>query len=220
MNRKPLTAALLIAGVIAGTLLSGEACAQGPSTSAALIALARQAEAGDRDARASELYRQAHEANPFDPAPLSALGQLAIRNGEAGDAVAFFRAALALERRDREARHGLGDAWIEMDEAEEALAIFDSLLAEDAGDLRAWNGKGVALDLAGRHDEAQVAYRTGLALSPDDPELLANLDASQVLAAEALAPRLGQDAVTLALNADGGAGGQLPTQPNSGRRDP
>ena len=218
MNRNTLAIAALIAGVIAGSFPGNAARAEGPSTSTALLALAGQAEAGNRDVRAAELYREAHEAAPFDPAPLSALGSLALRNGEADEAAAYFRAALAIDRRDAVARHGLADALLDLDRADEALALYDALLAEDAGDHRAWNGKGLALDLAGRNDEARSAYRAALALSPDDDGIRANLDLSRSLAAAPAEPAASQGGVTLALN--DGAPAVLPAQPVSVRRDP
>ncbi len=220
MNRKPLILACLLAGVVAGTLVGGEARSERLSTSTALLSLARQAQAGDRDDRAAELYREAHQVNPFDPAPLTGLGQLAMRNGEALEAVEFFEAALALSRGDREARHGLADALLEMDRAEEARPLYERLLAEDAGDGRAWNGLGLALDLTGRHDEAQAAYRAGLALSPDNEEILANLDASRTLAAAPVETTLGSDGMTLAPNAEAGSVAVSSARPVPAGRDP
>ena len=222
MNQKPLAVAWLLASVITGSLVSTRTHAAGLSTATALLTLAQQAEAGDRDGRAVELYREAHEANLFDPTALSGLGRLAIRNGSAAEAVAFFQAALAIEQRDRATRHGLADALLEMDEADEALALYEALLAEDAGDVLAWNGKGLALDLAGRHDHAKFAYQAGLALSPDNEEILANLDSSRILAAAPASamPVLGQGSVTLALNADSGTVDLSSAQTHSVGRDP
>ncbi|MEQ8817836.1 MAG: tetratricopeptide repeat protein [Thalassobaculum sp.] len=217
MNRNTLAVAALIAGVLAAPLLGNHARAEGPSTSTALLALAGQAEAGNRDVRAAELYREAHEVDPYDPAPLSALGSLALRNGETDEAAAFFRAVLAIDPRHDDARHGLADALLDLDRAVEALALYDALLAQDAADHRAWNGKGLALDLAGRNDEAQLAYRAALALSPGNDGIRANLEVSRSLAAAPAESPASQAGVTLALN-DGAA--PLPVQPVSARRNP
>lgn len=200
MNRNSLAVAALIAGVVAGSLLSGHVRADGRSTSTALLALAGQAAAGKRDGRAVELYGQAHEANPFDVAPLSALGRLALRTGEANEAVRYFRAALAIDPRASDARHGLADAMLDLDRADEALGMYEALLAENAGDARAWNGKGLALDLVGRFDEAHAAYRAALALLPGDDEIRANLDQSRSLASAPAEPAANQGGITLALN--------------------
>lgn len=221
MDRRHLAIACVLASVIVGPLLGGGARAADLSSPSTFLALARQAEAGLRDDRAAELYRQAHEAHPFDPAPLTALGRLAVRIGAAVEAVEYFEAALAIERRDRDARLGLADAFVELDRGDEALSVYEALLAEDAGDGRAWNGKGLALDLAGRYDEAQAAYRAGLAVAPDDREIRANLDLSQTLAAAPAEPSAAADGVTLALNAgDTGAAVEPAARTHSVAREP
>lgn len=237
MDRRHLAVACLVASVIAGSLQVGGARADDLSTaSGSLLTLARQEENAHRDDRAAALYRQAHEAHPFDPEPLASLGRLAARIGAADEAVRYFEAALALQRRHRDARHGLADAFVELDRSAEALSMYEALLAEDASDGRAWNGKGLALDLEGRHDEAQTAYRLGLAVAPDDVALRNNLDLSRALAAApdepATAPAsvtvtgttvtgVPADRVSLALNAEGtGVSGEPGAPSSSAGRDP
>lgn len=222
MDRRHLAGACVLASIIAGASLNGGARADAPSTSVALLALARQAEAGDRDRRAAELYRQAHQANPFDPVPLSALGRLAVRIGAPDEAVTYFEAALTIERRDRATRHGLAGAFVELERTDEALALYEALLADDPADGEAWNGKGLVLDLAGRHDDAQTAYLTALALAPEDDEIRANLVHSRSLAAAPAAePPASPDSVALALNAEGpGPVAEAAAPPHSTVRDP
>ena len=61
-----------------------------------------------------------------------------------------------------------------------ALAAYSRALGDEPGNPVATNGKGVALDLLGRHLEAQAVYRHGLAANPDDRTLRNNLGLSLV----------------------------------------
>ena len=65
-----------------------------------------------------------------------------------------------------------------------ALAIteYDAVLAAKPDDMRALVNKGVALDLLGRHDDAQALYRKALALAPGDAAILNDLALSMLLA--------------------------------------
>src|SRR5512140_1636014 len=67
-------------------------------------------------------------------------------------------------------------------QAEPALAIFTSVLTTDPENIPALNGLGVALDMLGRHDEAQDAYRQVLAIAPADMIAGNNLGLSLTLA--------------------------------------
>jgi len=209
----------LLAGVTAG-FLSADAAFADAGTKESLLIQALQAESARRDDQAAELLHQAHALDPFDLTPLLALGRLSLRIGAAEEAAEFFQAALAIERDNRDARRGLADAFVDLDRADDALAVYDVLISQDAGDGRAWNGKGLALDLAGRHDEAQAAFKTALAVVPDDPEVLANLELSRTLAEAPTESPETSGTVTLALNADTTVPGTVIAQPNTVGRDP
>jgi Flp pilus assembly protein TadD len=55
------------------------------------------------------------------------------------------------------------------------------VLAADPQQVRALNGAGIALDLLGRHQEAQQSYRIALAIKPDDRAVRNNLGLSLAL---------------------------------------
>lgn len=61
-----------------------------------------------------------------------------------------------------------------------ALGAYSRALQDAPGNLVAINGKGVALDLLGRHLDAQAVYRRALLNNPDDRTLRNNLGLSLV----------------------------------------
>ena len=77
----------------------------------------------------------------------------------------------------------------------DAVVECDALLARNSGDLAATVDKAVALDLLGRHAEAQALYRRALEVEPDDATVRSDLALSVALQgriseAEALAAPL------------------------------
>ncbi len=151
----------------------------------AAMRMAREAERDGRADIAVELYREAHESQPFAAEPLAAWGLLANRLGEPEVALDLLTAALANSPRDRETRRGLADALVTLDRGAEAIAVYRRLLAEDAADAVSWNGMGAALDGMGDHQEAQAAYRQGLALTPSGSRTPDTLAASTVVSGSA-----------------------------------
>jgi hypothetical protein len=66
-----------------------------------------------------------------------------------------------------------------------AIARFDTALLANPSDVRAMVNKGIALDMLGRHAEAQDLYRRADTLSPDDPAVRSNLAMSLMLSGQA-----------------------------------
>ncbi len=219
MVRNALATMCLFAGVATG-ILSVDTAFADAGTKESLLIQALQAESARHDDQVAELLHQAHALDPFDLTPLLALGRLSLRIGATEEAAEFFQAALAIEGDNRDARRGLADAFVDLDRAEDALAVYDVLISQDAGDGLAWNGKGLALDLSGRHDEAQAAFKAALAIIPEDPQVLANLELSRTLAEAPAESPEATDTVTLALNADTTVAGGVIAQPNTVGRDP
>jgi Flp pilus assembly protein TadD len=91
--------------------------------------------------------------------------------------------AAALERRpnDRTILLTLGRVRLQRGQPGEALAMFDRVLASDARSVPALDGRGVALDLMGRHPEAQESYRRAQALAPESISVANNLGLSLLL---------------------------------------
>jgi Flp pilus assembly protein TadD len=67
---------------------------------------------------------------------------------------------------------------------EEALAAFDRAAEIEPENNRGYNGAGIALDLLGRHGEAQNRYVTGMEHAPESVPLRNNLGLSLALAGD------------------------------------
>jgi len=122
--------------------------------------------AGNLDA-AIPLYGRALQANPQGAEAKLGLGQSYLSIGASEEAAAQFRDVLAKRDSNIAARRGLATALIGMGQptlAEEQIAL---VLRADSSDYRALNVMGVALDMQGRHAEAQANYRKAIQLAPD-----------------------------------------------------
>ena len=122
--------------------------------------------AGNLDA-AIPLYGRALQTNPQGVEAKLGLGQAYLSFGANEEAAAQFRDVLAKREGNLVARRGLASALIGMGQptlAEEQIAL---VLQADSSDYRALNVLGVALDMQGRHAEAQANYRRALELAPE-----------------------------------------------------
>ncbi len=91
-------------------------------------------------------------------------------------------AAPALDAADEAAlRRALARLHIVAGQPAQALLECDALLARDHGDTAATVDKAVALDLLGRHEEAQALYREALQKTPDDAAVRNDLALSVAL---------------------------------------
>src|SRR5665213_2733859 len=79
---------------------------------------------------------------------------------------------------------GLGRVFLVQHLPGEAVSYFDLALKKGATAPFVYNDKGVALDQLRRHQEAQAAYRTGLANYPSDRALRNNLGLSLAMSRE------------------------------------
>ncbi len=134
-------------------------------------------------ATAAGLYGRAHELAPDDVEPLLALGDTLRRMGAPAAAADSSRAALALEPRNVTALRGLGAVLVEMDQPELAIARLE-LALDIAKDHRVYNSLGVAHDMLGDHSAAQVYYREGLELTPNNLQIANNYGLSLALVGE------------------------------------
>jgi tetratricopeptide (TPR) repeat protein len=115
----------------------------------------------------------------LEPPPENAYAQFRLgiclhhlgRWAEAGQA---FQRVLEMDPHRDEVRLGLGACLLHLNRPEEALANFDRCWS-DAARLRVLFGKAVALQLLGRHQEAEGAYQRLLASDPKSEEALSNL---------------------------------------------
>lgn len=131
------------------------------------------------------LYGRALQADPEGVEAKLGLGETYLSIGAPEEAAAQFRDVLAQRSGNAVARRGLAAALIGMNQPELAEQQLDTALQADARDYRALNALGVALDMQGRHAEAQVRYRRGIELAPDSISLRSNLGLSLAISGEA-----------------------------------
>lgn len=129
--------------------------------------------AGNQDT-AIPLYERALMTNPNGVEAKLGLGQSFLSIGAGDEAAAQFRDVLAKRSGDNAARRGLAGALISTGQPALAEQQIDAALRSDAGDYRALNLLGIALDLQGRHAEAQANYRRGIEMAPDYAALRSN----------------------------------------------
>ena len=178
---------------IAGIALSMAACSFDISESASrgdsYEASVRQAD----DARKSgdlgsaiPLYGRALQINPEGVEAKLGLGQSFLAIGASEEAAAQFRDVLAKRSSDPVAGRGLAAALIAMGQPTLAGQQLELVLQADARDYRALNAMGVALDMQGRHADAQGKYRQGIELAPDYLALRSNLGLSLAISGKPL----------------------------------
>ncbi|MGP1393934.1 MAG: tetratricopeptide repeat protein [Inquilinaceae bacterium] len=137
-------------------------------------------------ASAIGLYRRAHLADPDRIAPLIKLGRTLARAGNHEEAAGAFNQALIDDPDNSDALRGYANAQIALGRPEVARvnleAALDSETLPPSDRPFVLNSLGVALDLLGRHEDAQARYRDGLDLTPGDLDLRSNLALSLSLA--------------------------------------
>jgi tetratricopeptide (TPR) repeat protein len=156
---------------------------------------------------AARAFGRAVELAPTLAAAHSNLGNVLARLGRADEAIASLERAVALDPRSAIAQYNLGNARADLGELDAAALAFRAALDADPGFVAARNNLGsallrakrfpharynvgVALESAGRADEAHAAYQRALAADPGDLMTLNNLCLSALrrgAAAEALA---------------------------------
>ena len=178
-----LSAALLVAGcVTAGPVPSGptsEPVAQ--VADAALMAAGESRLARGDGPGAAALFRSAHDTAPTDPEPLIKLGQALGRMGSYSDASIAYGEAVKLAPQDPDAQRGMGNALIGLAQPGLAIPYFLEAIEQAPDDWRAFLGLGVAHDLAGDPSAAWQSYEAGLALVPNQPDLVNNFALSLAL---------------------------------------
>jgi Flp pilus assembly protein TadD len=139
------------------------------------------AESGDFSL-AAQIYARAAAANPADTAAQLRYADALARGGDMAAARDLLKSRLATVSDPVQLRDGLGSIYVVTGQPALAIAEYDAVLAARPDDMRALVNKGVALDLLGRHDDAQVLYRKALALAPGDAAILNDMALSMLLA--------------------------------------
>ena len=145
-----------------------------------------------RDAiETQELFAQAafwsheYDLNPGDLESAIKLASAVRKLGNPGRAVEITRTTRALYPRDPYLMAEYAAALIASERANEALPILDQGLASTPSYGRLWSLKGAALDQQERYVEARQHYGRALRITPNDPNVMANLGLSFALSGDA-----------------------------------
>ncbi len=106
---------------------------------------------------------------------LIAFGVALASSGRAGEALAAFERARALDPTNGLPDVDIGMLHLMVGEKDRAKAAFSSALAIDPGLARAHNGLGVLAAQGGAYDEATAQWKQAVALDPHDHQTLYNL---------------------------------------------
>lgn len=142
------------------------------------VAIATRA-AGDY-ASAINVLKRAHKLAPQDTMILLELGESLAAVGAYNEAREIMAKALAAAPHETRALRGLANALLALAEPALALGHYEAAIAVHP-EAASYSGLGVALDALGRADEADTAYRAGLALDARNPALIGNLGLSLAL---------------------------------------
>jgi Flp pilus assembly protein TadD len=133
---------------------------------------------------AGELYRQAATIAPKDPVPYDHLGAALFKSGAYAEAFEALRSSLARDPDNFVANRRLGKLALALGKPDQALAYFQAAEKMHGDDPLILNGIGVAQDALGDHTRAQVEYRKGMKLAPENLAIKNNYGLSLALAGD------------------------------------
>lgn len=142
------------------------------------VAIATRA-AGDY-ASAINVLKRAHKLAPQDTMILLELGESLAAVGAYNEAREIMAKAQAAAPDETRALRGLANALLALAEPAMALGHYEAALAIRP-EAASFSGLGVTLDALGRPEEAETAYRAGLALDSRNAALIGNLGLSLAL---------------------------------------
>ncbi|HTI81062.1 MAG TPA: tetratricopeptide repeat protein [Acetobacteraceae bacterium] len=229
MNVLPLLIVLLTFAIGGCSKPLGEVATASKVAGEAGQRVAQAAEESGDLALAEQLYAQASAAAPSDAAVQLRYADILMRRGRINEARDLLSKRLQTVSDPLELHDGLGSVYVLTGDPIHAVTEFDLVLAAKPNDIRAVVNKGIALDLLGRHTDAQALYRQALTLSPGDQVVINDLALSMLLAGrpqeaeQVAAPLRGQTdvlprirtglGIVLAANGDvAGAGSAAGTQ--------
>lgn len=165
-------------GDVAGR--QGKSSVPGDVAATTLLNIAERLRSSGDPTTAVSFYRRAMNMDPHLQAAYIGLGETLLSVGAPNEAVEAFHDALGQWPNDPAALRGLGLSLVALDRPSEAIDTLNRAIKADPS-ARAYSALGVAQNLLGNGDAADQAYRQGLALAPDDLDLLNNLGLSQAL---------------------------------------
>lgn len=144
-------------------------------TSPSLMKMAETFRIAGDYTNAIRLYQRAATENPSHAPSRLALGQIYQRLGATDGAITYYRQALDLEPGNMDAQLGIGQMMVRSNNPAEAIKYLEEVAKKSPDNYRIYNSIGLAYDLQGLHENAQLAYGTGLNKKPDHISLLNNL---------------------------------------------
>ena len=130
-----------------------------------------------RPGMAAGFYARALHRKPREVSLHKKLGFALFKSRNYAASEKAFKQAMVLSPNDTEVMRGRANALIATGRAGTAIPIYTAAIAKSGrhADYRLHNGLGVAYDALGRHNEAQTAYRQGLAANAGNLTLRNNL---------------------------------------------
>lgn len=116
-------------------------------------------------AQADEFSAEALNRDPHSAATLAVRGQVLALKGETAEAKDFLERSCALDPEDAEAQFELGAIFDRAKRPAEAVVHFQKTVELDRSYASAWDYLALNLEPLGREDEAEAAYRHGLAVN-------------------------------------------------------
>jgi tetratricopeptide (TPR) repeat protein len=167
----------LIIGSLAALLLASGAVAQAVNDplkeAQRLTRVAQVAEQQTRYLDAIKAYETialiARSSPKIAASAILHAGNIYMRIGKLTDAVASFRASLALDASSAAAQNNLGEALGELKQYQAALKAFQQAIALDSGYIKARYNMGVTYDKLGQLNYAEFVYRILIRDHPDFP---------------------------------------------------
>lgn len=168
---------VLLAGLLSACASDG---LRTPDASSRMRVAASAEASGQMDVALS-MYGAAAAREPDNAEAQARFAAALMRAGNHAQAEQVLAAAVQRRPNDRLLLVQLGRLRLRSGAAREALNLFDRVLASDSRSVPALDGRGVALDLMGRHPEAQESYRRAQAIEPNSISVANNLGLSLLL---------------------------------------
>lgn len=152
---------------------------------ASRLRVAAAAEASGQTDVALSLYASAAAADPGQADVHARFAAALVRSGNLAQAEQVLARAIERKGNDPVLLTQLGRLRLRSGATPQALELFERVLAATPRHAGALAGQGVALDLLGRHAEAERSHRAALALAPDSIGTANNLAMSLLLTGRA-----------------------------------
>jgi len=120
-------------------------------------------------------YRKAVALTPDDPRPLVGLARVLLFSGRGEEGESVLHEALELSKGAPDVVNLIGTVLLEVGGLDAALELFAAIARDEPDEPRGHTGMGLALQMLGRPDEAEIAYRKALDIEPGNALALKHL---------------------------------------------